>query len=58
MRYLNPKAGLTFKKVFGEYPDLIISLLNALLPLKEGKEITEIGVYSAYELLNLLKFRI
>ena len=23
--YLNPKADLTFKKVFGEHPDLVIS---------------------------------
>ena len=29
MRYLDPKADLTFKKVFGEHPDLVISLLNA-----------------------------
>jgi len=42
MKYLNPKADLPFKKVFGEHPDLVISLLNALLPLKEGQEITEI----------------
>ena len=34
MRYLDPKADLTFKKVFGEHPDLIISLLNALLPFE------------------------
>ena len=33
MRYLDPKADLTFKKVFGEHKDLLISLLNALLPL-------------------------
>ena len=33
MRYLDPKADLTFKKVFGEHPDLVTSLLNALLPL-------------------------
>lgn len=38
MRYLDPKAGLTFKKVFGEHPDLVISLLNALLPLNSEKE--------------------
>ena len=38
-KYLDPKADLTFKKVFGEHPDLVISLLNALLPLKEGEEI-------------------
>ena len=38
-RYLDPKADLTFKKIFGEHPDLVISLLNALLPLPKGKEI-------------------
>ena len=38
MRYLNPKADLTFKKVFGEHPDLVISFLNALLPFKSSDE--------------------
>lgn len=42
MKYLNPKADLTFKRVFGEHPDLVMSLLNALLPLKKDEEITEI----------------
>lgn len=42
MRYLNPKADLTFKRVFGEHPDLVMSLLNALLPLAPGQEITGI----------------
>ena len=42
MKYLNPKADLTFKRVFGQHPDLVMSLLNALLPLKQGEEITEI----------------
>lgn len=42
MKYLNPKADLTFKKVFGEHPDLVMSLLNALLPLEAGEEIEEI----------------
>ena len=37
-RYLDPKADLTFKKVFGEHPDLVISLLNALLPLQTKEE--------------------
>ena len=37
-RYLDPKADLTFKKVFGEHPDLVISLLNALLPFKTKEE--------------------
>lgn len=42
MRYLNPKADLTFKRVFGEHPDLVMSLLNALLPLTARQEITDI----------------
>ena len=42
MRYLDPKADLTFKKVFGEHPDLVISLLNALLPLEPEEEVMDI----------------
>ena len=38
MKYLDPKADLTFKKVFGEHPDLVISLLNALLPFDRPEE--------------------
>ena len=40
--YLNPKVDLTFKKVFGEHPNLVKSLLNALLPLPEGMEIVSV----------------
>ena len=32
MKYLDPKADLTFKKVFGEHQDLVISFLNASWP--------------------------
>ena len=41
-KYLDPKADLTFKKVFGEHKNLVISLLNALLPLDEGKKVESI----------------
>ena len=41
-KYLDPKADVTFKKVFGEHKNLIISFLNALLPLDEGKRIESI----------------
>ena len=33
MRYLDPKNDLVFKKIFGEHPHLLMSLLNELLPL-------------------------
>ena len=42
MRYLDPKADLTFKKVFAQHPDLLISLLNALLPLSDDEQIESV----------------
>lgn len=33
---------MTFKLVFGEHPDLVMSLLNALLPLDEDGQITHV----------------
>ena len=41
-KYLDPKADVTFKKVFGEHKNLVISLLNALLPLEDGKQVESI----------------
>lgn len=38
MRYLDPKADLTFKKVFGEHKDIVISFLNAMLPFESPDE--------------------
>ena len=45
-KYLDPKADLTFKKIFGEHPHLVMSLLNALLPLPKGQEIKDIEYLS------------
>ena len=42
MRYLDPKADLTFKRVFGEHPNLVRSFLNALLPLSDNQMIESI----------------
>ena len=41
-KYLDPKVDLTFKKIFGEHKNLVISLLNALLPLKEDERVESI----------------
>lgn len=50
-RYLDPKADLTFKKVFGEHKDLVISFLNALLPFESDEdEISEVIEYMDPEL--------
>lgn len=36
IKYLDPKADLTFKKIFGNHPDLLISLLNGLVAFEKG----------------------
>ena len=38
-RYLDPKADVVFKKIFGDHPKLLISFLNALLPLSPNSPI-------------------
>ncbi len=46
-KYLDPKADLTFKKIFGEHKHLVISLLNAMLPLKDDECIESIEYWPA-----------
>ena len=45
-RYLDPKNDLTFKRIFGENPDLLIGFLNALMPLSPDRLIDEIEYLS------------
>ena len=37
MKYLDPKADLTFKKIFGNHPDRLKNLLNTLQSLNENE---------------------
>ena len=46
-KYLDPKADLTFKKIFGQHKHLVISLLNALLPLKDDEQVESIEYWPA-----------
>ena len=41
-RYLDPKNDLTFKRIFGEHPHLLISFLNAVMPFEAGRHIVEL----------------
>ena len=41
-RYLDPKADLTFKRIFGQHPKLIISFLNAVMPFEPNNYIVEV----------------
>jgi predicted transposase/invertase (TIGR01784 family) len=42
-RYLDPKADVVFKKIFGDHPKLLISFLNALLPLPSNGPIVTLA---------------
>ncbi len=50
MTYLDPKNDITFRKVFGQHPRVLMSFLNALLPLPEDGKIADIE-YLTPELL-------
>ena len=41
MKYLDPKADLTFKKIFGNHPDRLKKLLNTLQSLNEDELIQQ-----------------
>jgi predicted transposase/invertase (TIGR01784 family) len=41
-RYLDPKNGIVFKRIFGEHPHILRSFLNALLPLTEEEKIVSL----------------
>jgi len=46
-RYLDPKNDLIFKRIFGEHPNLLMSFLNALMPLDPDRFIEEIHYLSS-----------
>ena len=51
MRYYDPRYDITFKKVF-THPELLISFLNALLPLKDDEQVESIEYLSPEMLPN------
>ena len=46
LHYLDPKADVVFKKIFGEHPKLLISFLNAILPLPLDRPIVSLEYLS------------
>ena len=56
MKYLDPKANLTFKKIFGNHPKRLISLLNALQSLSEEELIQQQQYLPTVEELEISGF--
>lgn len=52
-RYLDPKADVVFKKIFGEHPHLLKSFLNAVLPLPADGQIAELTYLSPEQIPHL-----
>ena len=41
-KYLDPKNDVVFKRIFGEHPNLLVSFLNALIPLETEQRIESV----------------
>lgn len=56
-RYLDPKADVVFKRIFGDHPHLLISFLNAILPLPEDTPIVTITYLPSEQVPAIPEFR-
>jgi predicted transposase/invertase (TIGR01784 family) len=56
-RYLDPKADVVFKKIFGDHPALLISFLNAVLPLASDNMIIEIEYLPTEQIPEIPEFK-
>lgn len=56
-RYLDPKADVVFKKIFGDHPHLLISFLNAVLPLAPDSPIVELSYLPTEQVPAIPEFK-
>jgi predicted transposase/invertase (TIGR01784 family) len=56
-RYLDPKADVVFKKIFGEHPHLLMSFLNAVLPLPDEHPIIELSYLPTEQIPSIPVFK-
>lgn len=57
MRYLDPKNDLTFKKIFGQHPKILMDLLNNLLPLEPEQVIEQLEYLSPEQVPDIPLFK-
>ena len=56
-RYLDPKADVVFKKIFGEHPHLLRSFLNAVLPLASDGQIVSLTYLPTEQIPSIPAFK-
>jgi len=59
MKFLDPTNDVAFKKIFGndQKKEILISFLNSLLGLKEGKKILEVEIQNPYQVPKIARIR-
>ena len=56
-RYLDPKSDVVFKKIFGDHPHLLISFLNAVLPLDSDSPIVSLTYLPTEQIPAIPEFK-
>src|ERR1700677_767901 len=56
-KYLDPKSDLVFKRIFGQEKDLLISFLNAILPLENDRQIVDLDYLPSEEVPEIPEFK-
>lgn len=56
-RYLDPKADIVFKRIFGDHPHLLKSFLNAVLPLETDHEIVALTYLPTEQIPEIPEFK-
>lgn len=57
VKYLDPKADIVFKRIFGEHASILKSLLNALLPLAPDGQIVSIEYLTPEQVPEIPEFK-
>ena len=56
-RYLDPKADVVFKKIFGDHPHILMHFLNAVLPLAADSPIVELAYLPVEQIPDIPAFK-
>ncbi|MDF3054726.1 MAG: hypothetical protein K0Q74_633, partial [Gammaproteobacteria bacterium] len=55
-RYLDPKADVVFKRIFADHKHLLISFLNAVLPLPADQPIVDLSYLPSEQIPDIPLF--
>ena len=53
-RYLDPKNDLTCKRIFGERPEPLIKLLNAVMPFDEMEDASKLSGLTVEQIQTII----